>query len=61
MVPPNVNRWQNSAFLAEILDLVPAYVYIKDKDHRYQYGNRMVQALFGCTGEELAGQQDSAV
>jgi PAS domain S-box-containing protein len=40
------------------LDQVPAYVYMKDRDSRYTYGNAQVLALFGVTAEELPGAAD---
>lgn len=43
---------------AHAMDNVPAHVYIKDREHRYVYGNRLVLKLFGCTAEELLGSGD---
>ena len=40
------------------LDHAPSYVYIKDAQGRYVYGNRATLELFGCTGEALAGRDD---
>lgn len=35
------------------LDHAPSYVYIKDAQGRYVYGNRAALELFDCTGEAL--------
>ena len=45
--------------LQTILDNVEAYIYIKDKDYKYLYGNKYVRELFGVTLEELVGKEDS--
>lgn len=41
------------------LDNVPVYVYIKDKESRYLYANKLTLKLFGCSSEELTGRGDS--
>jgi PAS domain S-box-containing protein len=41
------------------LDHVPAYVYIKDVDLRYVYGNKRTLELFGCDGNGLVGADDN--
>ncbi len=43
----------------ELLDHVSAYIYLKDRQHRYVYANRATLELFGCTGEELLGRDDT--
>lgn len=40
------------------LDEVPAYVYIKDRQSRYVYGNAPTLRLFKCTAAELRGSPD---
>ncbi|HET9133610.1 MAG TPA: PAS domain-containing protein [Gemmatimonadales bacterium] len=40
------------------LDEVPAYVYMKDRDSRYTYGNAQTLDLFGVTAEALVGSGD---
>ncbi len=40
------------------LDQVPAYVYMKDAEGRYTYGNAQVLALFGVSAAELRGATD---
>ena len=42
-----------------ILDSVEAYIYIKDRDYRYQYANRRVRELFGQPMEAIVGRDDS--
>ena len=46
--------------LATILDSVEAYIYIKDRDYRYQYANRQVRELFGQPLRRIVGKTDSA-
>jgi diguanylate cyclase (GGDEF)-like protein/PAS domain S-box-containing protein len=41
------------------LDLVPAYIYMKDLQHRYTYANQLTLQLFGCSEAELVGSEDS--
>lgn len=40
------------------LDHAPSYIYIKDGQGRYVYGNRATLELFGCVAGTLAGQDD---
>ncbi len=40
------------------LDHVNAYVFMKDRESRYFYANRMTLDLFGCTAVELFGAPD---
>lgn len=47
--------------LATILNSVEAYIYIKDTELRYQYGNRKVCEFFGCQPEQLLGLTDDAL
>ena len=46
--------------LAAILDSVGALIYIKGRDHRYQYANGNLLALLGRTRAEVVGRDDSA-
>ena len=43
----------------EALDRVPAYVFMKDTQFRYLYGNRLTLELFRCSAGELAGRDDT--
>ncbi len=43
----------------EALDNVPAYVYIKDLQRRYTYGNKLTLSLFGRTAETIQGATDA--
>jgi PAS domain S-box-containing protein len=43
----------------EALDHVPAFIYMKDSQSRYVYGNRPTLELFGCSADELVGADDS--
>ncbi len=40
------------------LDNVPVYVYMKDRESRYTYANKLTLELFGCSAEELTGRGD---
>lgn len=40
------------------LDHAPSYIYIKDGQGRYVYGNRATLGLFGCSAEALVGRDD---
>ncbi|MEO5350637.1 MAG: response regulator [Magnetococcus sp. YQC-3] len=44
---------------SDALDNVSAYIYVKDRQHRYVLANRAVHELFDCTAEELTGSLDS--
>lgn len=46
--------------LAAILDGVEAFIYIKDRQYRYQYANRKVCELFDQPLAEIVGQTDTA-
>lgn len=41
------------------LDHISAYIYIKDRQHRYTYANKHTLELFKCTAESLIGSEDS--
>ena len=40
------------------LDRIPAYIYMKDRQHHYVYANRPTLELFNCSKEELLGSDD---
>lgn len=42
-----------SKMLADALNNVPAHIYIKDRQRRYVYANRLTLKLFNCSAEEL--------
>ena len=42
------------------LDNVSAYIFMKDREGRYTYANKMVRELFDSSLEEIIGQDDSA-
>jgi diguanylate cyclase (GGDEF)-like protein/PAS domain S-box-containing protein len=48
----------SEARLTTILDSVDAFVFIKDKQRRYQYVNQKICDLFGLTEEQIIGQTD---
>ncbi|MGF1723494.1 diguanylate cyclase domain-containing protein [Photobacterium nomapromontoriensis] len=41
------------------LDNVPVYFYIKDRESRYIYANKITLDLFGCSADELIGMDDN--
>ncbi|MBF0182925.1 MAG: CHASE domain-containing protein [Magnetococcales bacterium] len=43
---------------SDIMNDVQAYIYIKDRQRRYVYANRMTLQLFGCSAEQLIGHRD---
>lgn len=46
--------------LNTILNSVEAYIYIKDKDYRYQYVNRKFCEMVGLPASQIIGQSDEA-
>ncbi|ABU56264.1 PAS domain-containing protein [Roseiflexus castenholzii] len=41
-----------------MVDAIPAMVYFKDREHRYQYGNRAFTERIRVSAEEMAGKTD---
>lgn len=50
---------QMAARLRFALDRIPTHIYMKDRQHRYIYANRVTLDLFGRTAEQLPGSEDS--
>ncbi|MBF0135152.1 MAG: PAS domain S-box protein [Magnetococcales bacterium] len=48
---------KNKSF-SDIMDNVEAYIYIKNRQRRYVYANRLALELFQCTAKELVGSGD---
>lgn len=46
--------------LSTILDSVEAYIFIKDRELRYQYANKKVCDYLGTTPQQIIGQTDAA-
>jgi len=44
--------------LTSILDNVGAYIYIKDREHRFEYVNRQTELLFGLANEQILGRNN---
>ena len=51
---------QSEKRMADILDHVDAYVYLKDEQGRYLFANRSLCQAFGMPLSEVVGQDDSA-
>lgn len=45
--------------LAELLDRIDGYLYIKDQGGRYLFANAQVRALYGATPQQIVGAQDA--
>lgn len=45
----------------EMLDAIPALVYLKDRQHRYVFGNRAFTERLSVPAAELAGKTDSEI
>jgi len=43
----------------QALDNISAYIYMKDKQHRYVFANKTTLELFGCNLEQLIGSEDT--
>jgi len=41
---------------SDALSHISAYIYMKDRQHRYVYANRPTLELFNCSAEELVGR-----
>jgi len=49
----------NEARLRQIIDLVPHFIFAKDRDGRFLLVNRALADAYGTTVEELAGHRDA--
>lgn len=45
--------------LSLALDHIPAYIYMKNLQHRYVYANKPTLELFNCSAEDLVGSDDT--
>ena len=52
-------RLEREAVLSTIVDTTGGYIYVKDREYRYQFGNAAVCALFGIDAKEIVGSEDS--
>ena len=55
---PKISQLEDSSRYREALDQVASFIFMKDKDHRYIYANKMIQKLFNSTAEEIIGKRD---
>lgn len=52
-------RFEREGMLSTLIDNVGGYIYVKDTNYRYRFGNAAVRNLFGTTSEQLAGCEDT--
>jgi PAS domain S-box-containing protein len=52
-------RRESENKLTTILDNVEAFIYIKDRNYRYQYANKAVRQILGRSLEDIIGKADS--
>ena len=45
--------------LKQTLDNIPSYVYIKNRNSKYLYANKLTLQLFNCSEEDLIGKSDT--
>lgn len=57
----NKRLLNDNEFLRNILDTIPSYVFIKDRDSRFIYVNQRVAELYGLRREEIEGKLDSDI
>jgi PAS domain S-box-containing protein len=48
----------NESRLRQIIDLVPHFIFAKDRDGRYILGNKCIADSIGCTVEDMIGKTD---
>ena len=44
--------------LRTVIDIIPDYIYVKDRDSKFIVDNRAVASNLGCTPEEVIGKTD---
>jgi PAS domain S-box-containing protein len=49
------------AFLSQIIDMCPNYIFVKDRDGRFTLVNQALAEASGCAPEELIGRTDEAI
>ncbi|HMQ51156.1 MAG TPA: response regulator, partial [Anaerolineae bacterium] len=50
---------QQRAFLRRVVDLIPHYVFVKDRDMRYTLANQAFARAYGTTAENLIGKTEA--
>ena len=50
---------ESEKMLSDILENVSAYIYLKDRQGRYLFANRLLRELFNAPMEEIVGYDDS--
>ena len=52
-------RAEREVFVSTVVDSVGGYLYVKDRNYRYQFANAAVCELFGVTAAGIVGTEDS--
>ncbi len=52
-------RMEREVFVATVVDSIGGYLYVKDREYRYQFANAAVCRLFGTGAEGVIGADDS--
>ncbi len=59
LLASEAQRLEREVMLSTLIDNVGGYIYVKDTNYRYQFGNAAVCKLFGITAEQLVGCEDT--
>jgi len=49
------------AFLREVIDVIPSFIFLKDAEGRYVLANRMHAEVYGRTADEMVGLTDADI
>src|SRR5512147_1304848 len=60
-MPPMARDADSVLVLQQILDHATAVVYVKDRDGRYQFANRLFLELFRRSASEVIGRSDAEI
>ncbi|MFT3752529.1 MAG: response regulator [Paludibacter sp.] len=59
LLASEAGRLEREALLSSLIDNVGGYIYVKDTNYRYQFGNAAVCRMAGLTAEQLVGCEDA--
>lgn len=60
MIPPGVTQPElGEAFLRQVINLVPHFIFAKDADGRFVLVNQALATAYGCAVHELEGKTDA--